>query len=1075
MATLGEIQEMVSSDIFKRGMAYYQGGHVKMVEYSEEDASYHATVVGEEDYEVAILLSEKGSLEESSCECLAFKLYRGYCKHIVAVLLLLHFAEKKGESTFQNLIRLTRSEQEQSRFLQEMMDRFQQLHVEDHEEALHPLTVEYELEFQPAWYKGWMVFALQLKVGPQRRYVVKNIREFLRAFTDEVTLPFTKTFTYDPEIFYFSSHDQKMLRFLSSVADNEQVYQSMRNPWQSNHHRMDPRILLIPPDKVGDFLQTLPEGQFVLKDHEDVVTELTINEGVSPFSFLLSKQGRAFALESPGSTADPTLLSEDGYCYYRGVIYRLNKMQRKLVLPLYQELHNQQNQRFIIQPEQMDTFASTLLPLMKDDGSLTMDNHVTEQIIQPDLHTEVKLHLFEKIDGEERLTARVTYTYGDQRVDPFVSDGTREDGTILIRDLAKEKKIMGLFEEAGFHYHKKELYLEGEEALYHFMQTQLPQLQQLAKIYTANISEGMILPRVAPTRLELDEGTHWLEISFDLPDVDETELEDFLQAIIEKKPYLRLTDGSFLSLENHEMNSLRMVLMEEESLNRYLDGEKVKLPALRALQLDALLEGNSEQVKVGQRLRRLLRNMRDPENLDFPIPKQLHATLRDYQRFGFHWMKTLAHYGFGGILADDMGLGKTIQALTFLLSERDHSEPALVIAPASLIYNWESECRRFAPELTTMVVAGTQDERQKCLDQLMGVDVVITSYPLIRRDVRAYEPHHFRTLILDEAQALKNPHSQTAQAVKSLQAQVCFALTGTPIENNLNELNSIFDVTLPGLFPNRRQFQKLSPEAVAKRVRPFILRRMKEQVLSELPDKIETVQVSELTPDQKKLYLATLNRIQQETQQAIQEQSFHKNRMKILAGLTRLRQICCHPALYIENYTSDSGKSEQLYELLEELRANQRRVLVFSQFTSMLAIIREELDLSEVPYHYLDGQTPVVERLEMANRFNAGEKDIFLISLKAGGTGLNLTGADTVILYDLWWNPAVEQQAADRAHRIGQKKTVQVIKLIAKGTIEEKIHELQQKKKALIDQVIQPGEQLLSSLQEEDIREILNL
>ncbi|SDX21635.1 Superfamily II DNA or RNA helicase, SNF2 family [Marininema mesophilum] len=1073
MATLREIQRLVSAEIYKRGEAYYQSGHVKKIKYSQEESSYCASVWGEEEYEVGITINdESGGVEDASCECLAFHLYNGYCKHIVAVLLSLYYAEQRGITPEQSLL----NSQDNSIFLQEIMDRYQQLNVEDNDAGLQPLSVEYQLEFQPAWYRGWMVFNVQLKIGPQRRYVVKDVKEFLRAYTDKVTLPFTKTFTYDPEIFHFWPQDKRMLHFLSAVADNERVYRSMSNPWQTDTRRKDPRSLLIPPEKVGEFLDLLPAGQFVLMDQEKEVTEMPLIEDESPFSFTLSKQGHRFALATSFSQSEPTLLSEDGYCYYGGAIYRLNPLQQKLVLPLYQELQGIQNQQLSIQPEQMDTFASTLLPFMKDEGNLKLDRHVAEQIIQPDLVAEVRLDLIIK-DGEERLTARVKYAYGNTVVDPFVQEGKREDDPILIRDLATEKKIMTLFEEAGFHYHRKELYLEGEEELYRFIQEQLPQLQQLAEIYTTNSSERMITPRATPpTHLELDEGTNWLEISFELPDVDETELKDFLQAIVEKKSYLRLTDGSFLSLQNREMDSLRMVLMEEDSLHRHIDGETLRMPALRAMQLDTLLEGSTEQVKLGQRLKRLLRNMRDPENLDFPVPGGLDETLRDYQRFGFHWMKTLAHYGFGGILADDMGLGKTIQALTFMLSERDqHDRPALVIAPASLIYNWESECHRFAPELKTVVVAGAQEERQACLAQLTGVDVLITSYPLLRRDIEAYQPFEFRTLILDEAQALKNSRSQTAQAVKALRAQICFALTGTPIENNLNELHSIFDVTLPGLFSNRQQFQKLSPETVARRVRPFILRRMKGQVLRELPEKMETIQISELTPDQKKLYLATLERIQKETRQAIQENSFNKHRMKILAGLTRLRQICCHPALYVENYTSDSGKSEQLYELLEELLANNRRVLIFSQFTSMLAIIREELELSEIPYHYLDGRTPVKERLEMANQFNAGEKEIFLISLKAGGTGLNLTGADTVILYDLWWNPAVEQQAADRAHRIGQKKAVQVIKLIAKGTIEEKIHELQQKKKALIDQVIQPGEQLLSSLGEEDIREILSL
>jgi SNF2 family DNA or RNA helicase len=326
---------------------------------------------------------------------------------------------------------------------------------------------------------------------------------------------------------------------------------------------------------------------------------------------------------------------------------------------------------------------------------------------------------------------------------------------------------------------------------------------------------------------------------------------------------------------------------------------------------------------------------------------------------------------------------------------------------------------------------------------------------------------------LDEAQAFKNPMTKTAKSVKMIQAEYRFALTGTPIENSLDELWSIFHVVFPDLLPNRRAFSELRREDVAKRVRPFILRRMKKDVLKELPNKIETMQFSELQIEQKKLYAAYLAELKEDTLKHLKKGSFQKNRIKILAGLTRLRQLCCHPGLFVEGYTGSSAKYEQLLEILEECRLSGRRVLVFSQFTQMLGIIRRQLIRQGTPYFYLDGQTSPVDRVELCNAFNNGEGDTFLISLKAGGTGLNLTGADTVILYDLWWNPAVEQQAADRAHRMGQQNEVHVIRLVAKGTIEEKINELQQKKKSLIDEVIHSGQDVLTAMSEEDIRDIL--
>jgi SNF2 family DNA or RNA helicase len=389
------------------------------------------------------------------------------------------------------------------------------------------------------------------------------------------------------------------------------------------------------------------------------------------------------------------------------------------------------------------------------------------------------------------------------------------------------------------------------------------------------------------------------------------------------------------------------------------------------------------------------------------------------------------------------------------------------------VYNWRNELKKFAPEVRAVIADGAKDERIQIVKNASQYDVVITSYPLLRRDFGAYAKNVFHTLVLDEAQAFKNHTTQTAHAVKGIQAGYRFALTGTPVENGLDELWSIYDAVFPGLFPGRKAFHELSREVVAKRVRPFLLRRVKTDVLRELPEKIETLQASALLPEQKKLYVAYLAKLQQETLKHLDKETFHQNRIKILAGLTRLRQLCCHPALFVEDYEGSSAKFEQLIEILEECRNAGKRVLLFSQFTEMLGLIGRELGYNGIPFFYLDGNTPAATRVELCNRFNEGERDLFLASLKAGGTGLNLTGADTVILYDLWWNPAVEQQAADRAHRIGQKNVVQVIRLVAEGTVEEKMFELQQKKKNLIQEVIQPGQEALSSLTEQEIRELL--
>jgi SNF2 family DNA or RNA helicase len=688
---------------------------------------------------------------------------------------------------------------------------------------------------------------------------------------------------------------------------------------------------------------------------------------------------------------------------------------------------------------------------------------------------------------EERLLARLEYVYDEIVISPLPQKATknaRED-VLLMRDLDRENRIMGLIERASFKFNGKDVYLDQEEDVYDFLYVILPQLQDVDVFATEAVQSIMKAAEYEPrARLDVDAGTNWLEVSFDMEGMDDGEIRNLLRSLVEKKKYYRLPGGQFLSLEQESFREITRLFEELDLRKPEMDGNRLRMPAVRGFQLMDQFGGASRGVQVGKSLRRLWDNLRHPDNLDFELPGGLESVLRDYQKFGFHWLKTLSHYRLGGILADDMGLGKTVQSIAYMLSEAREaaegergSSPVLIVCPASLLYNWEREIGKFAPELRTVVAAGDPQERSSLMaDDPMSADVWITSYPLLRRDIEWYEKRVFRALFLDEAQAIKNHASLTAHAVRRIQAGQRFALTGTPIENSLDELWSIFEAIFPGLFGGKKSFSELPKEKVARIVRPFILRRLKSDVLKELPDKIESIQPSELSNEQKRLYLAYLEKLQADVAQELAaEGGFRRNRMKILAGLTRLRQLCCHPALFLEGYEGSSGKLEQLLELVEECRASGKRMLVFSQFTEMLGLIRRELEGRDIPYYYLDGSTPSARRLEMCDAFNGGDRDVFLISLKAGGTGLNLTGADTVVLFDLWWNPAVEQQAADRAHRIGQKKVVQVFKLVAQGTIEEKILELQQRKKDLIEEIVQPGESSLTTLTEEDIRELLNI
>ncbi|MEG2053988.1 MAG: DEAD/DEAH box helicase, partial [Oscillospiraceae bacterium] len=513
-----------------------------------------------------------------------------------------------------------------------------------------------------------------------------------------------------------------------------------------------------------------------------------------------------------------------------------------------------------------------------------------------------------------------------------------------------------------------------------------------------------------------------------------------------------------------------------------LSGE-IQTPKYRALYLDALLK-QSERMQYDRDsdFKKIVRDVRNVSDADYEVPQSLQPVLRNYQKTGYRWLRTIAAYGFGGILADDMGLGKTLQVLALLLAQKNEQSEktiSIVICPSSLILNWQSEADKFAGELHVECVTGTAPVREYIIKTSMETDLIITSYELLKRDIELYSEMNFKYVIADEAQYMKNQNTQNAKAVKTLNAEVRLALTGTPVENSLAEVWSVFDFLMPGYLYHYAKFRKnyevpivkegdeVATKNLRKMVSPFILRRMKTDVLKELPAKIETVLYAQLEDEQKKVYIANAAAAKKELQMNMGNNGSDK--MQILAMLTRLRQICCDPSLVYENYEGGSAKLEACMELVQNCIESSHRILLFSQFTSMLSIIAKRLDDEKIPYYTITGQTPVSQRLALVNDFNDGDIPIFLISLKAGGTGLNLTGADVVIHYDPWWNSSAQNQASDRAHRIGQTKTVQVYKLIVKDTLEEHILEMQKNKADLADMIVQGGDGGFAKMSKDEI------
>lgn len=972
--------------------------------------------------------------------------------------------------------------------------------------------------------KGEAKLALELKVGEKRLYVVPKVKQFLNSVEKGVSMLFTKHFAYDPSRHYFSPRNQEILSMLIRMRHSEEAYRESISGYLG---ASDSRDILIAPLVWKPLLDLLLQADSRMEGTGFVNGPLALGQGALSLYYRIAEgKQEGYQLEVSG-LREVLLLPAYGAAVVEGELHMLGPTQMRSLEDLVGALTSYGIKESIdISEHQVNEFVQHVVPELRMLGHLSIDAKVREQIVEPTLTPKLYLDFY-----RERITARLEFDYEVMVINPLAEYliEEEEERVILIRDRRREQHLIDKLDASLLEREGSVWVSEQEDAIYNVLYFLVPELEKYADVYVPNAVKAMMPAAQIPpkVRVDLGKGLDWLEISFEMDGLDELEIQELMRNIVEKKAYMRLRDGTFISLENEGMHSFARVADSLGLEPGDIRGSHIQLPAVRALQLPGRDEV-SGHVKWGGAIRRFLADLRDPDRMDFALPDTLSSVLRDYQASGYQWLRTLAFYRFGGILADDMGLGKTLQSIAYITAElaeeaekrQDsgynpevealwHAEgtvadggeagasahgnpsgdelnrelgnlhgitshpPVLVVAPASLTYNWAHEFARFAPHLNVLVAAGQKEERASMLADMGHADVVITSYPLLRRDLDTYLGRAFHTLILDEAQAIKNASSQTARAVKQIQAPRRFALTGTPVENSLDELWSIFEAIFPGLFPSYRRFRDLQAERIARMVRPFIMRRLKKDVLEELPDRIETVHRSELNQEQKKLYAAYLSQLQDETSRDLQEGGFQQHRIKILAGITRLRQLCCHPALFVEDYRGESGKMEQLLDIVEDAMASGRRMLIFSQFASMLAMIRQTLLAQGRGLFYLDGQTPAKDRVDMCRRFNEGEGDLFLISLKAGGTGLNLTGADTVVLYDLWWNPAVEEQAIGRAHRMGQKQVVQVIRLVSEGTIEEKILELQQRKKDLIAEVIEPGDGGATALSEQDIRELL--
>ncbi len=904
-----------------------------------------------------------------------------------------------------------------------------------------------------------------IRIGEDRLYVIRSIPQFLDAMEEGTAVSFGKGFTFQPEWMHFTKSEQRVLSILRGFC-------LARDEAGGTRHGAEARTLKLPDVFKTQVLLALGDMNFRVAVDGVMYPVQGIAQMDLPIHYTVIGSQRVVTLKADFAQGILPVLKDCGTVFYKGKLYTVPRY-KKAVLPLLLKQQADGEALFSFPPADFERFFSELLPFLHLSGTVSLSEELKGRLISHPLQTKVYL---DKAGSD--VTAKVAFCYGDNQIDPFDPDSAK--GLLLLRDPA-ERALLDELANAGFRVRKNLVYLTGQDLIYRFFETGLETLQQNAEVFLSKDFK-----RLAPRKpllqgaMRLNGARLELNLTDDGKPIDN--LLPILEALKMRKKYFRLEDGAFVDLTGLEdWQELAEAIYDSAQAEGggVMHRGALELSACRTLYINTLLKHSQLPMETDSGVENAVSALANPgenEIADIPLLKEL----RPYQRRGLNWLNSLYKMRMGGILADDMGLGKTVQVISLLaaVAKEEGRMPSIIVCPSSLCYNWLYELKRFAPKLKAVVLSGSQGKRGAdiaLIKEKRDVDAVITSYPLIRRDIDKLSEIPFRFAILDEAQYIKNAQSVGAAAVKQLNAITRFALSGTPMENSISELWSLFDFVLPGYLDNYSAFLHRYAEGerndeLLRKIRPFLLRRLKTDVLSELPKKIETTLYAQMPTEQDLIYRAAKLRLYERVDGLLKEKGMQKGRTEVLSAITELRQICCHPTLCLPDYSGASGKMEMLMDILPAALEAGHRVLLFSQFTGMLKLLQRRFAADGIHAMYLDGETPPSKRLEMTKAFNEGEAQVFLISLKAGGTGLNLTGADMVIHYDPWWNPAAEDQATDRAYRIGQTKSVDVIRLITHDTIEEQVQKLSKKKKALFDKLITAGEEMPDKLSEDDVR-----
>lgn len=1034
MDILKKLEEKVEKKVIKKSEEYFRENRVEIdVDYfcndigetelinecikfkkwnKTEGECVYGIVRGTREYSTLIFLQD-GDIVAGDCNCMDFYETQNICKHMVAMALEHEYRIKKH----------TQSSKKSS-----ALDFFKV----DYSDRAIPLKIDVDLAVRVIYYGNTKMIEYYFEiVTPNKRYKLDNkLEKFLVAYKNKKPFVFGKNYTYNPETDYFIESSRKLLEYMYE-------HMLIKNMYIVSYSTYEGHIIL--------------EREFQKK----ILDYLNENKKI-----IIQEKKLKDILELNISEKDEKLIF-----YFKGI----NSLE--VIVEKYITSFQEFNKVFYkLSEEEIELFKKIKKTVREE--KLTFDNENLSEVINKafeigkvkfDKTIEKYIYNYEK--SELKIYVDSYKEFGLKVYSKIFYNGKSEDElsqAIYKKDLDIKSLFDSVLENYKDNYVEKSYYIESIENVYNFIMEGIPKLEEKYEIYySEKFKERKYSIASYNIRTKI---TDMLEINFSIDGIEKKEIKEFLNAVKEKNRYFLLKNGGILKIdESQDLEKLNDMLDITEASIKEIENGLISREKNYMYFLKSTLEKiknvalDEEFIKMKFNLKNIVTSEEKKEIKDeFPI-------LRDYQIEGVKWLKTIQKLGLSGILADDMGLGKTLQTIAYLSLEK-REKPSIVITPKSLAYNWKNEFEKFAPNISVKMCVGKKDERKKVISELKKGEILITTYGILKNDIDLYEKD-FANIVIDEAQNIKNILGKTSNIIKSLKGETKIALTGTPIENNILELWNIFDFTFPGYLGGHTSFKNRfvdNLKDLREVISPFILRRTKKEVLKELPEKIEKNIVIELEDKQKKLYLGYLDKYREEIEKN------KSDTIKILSFITRLRQLCNHPKLFLEDYKGGSSKVDVLIELLEKAKKNGHRVLLFSQFTEMLDIIKKELK-EKFEILYLDGKTSAKNRIDLVEKFNKGEGDIFVISLKAGGSGLNLTGADTVIHFDPWWNPSVENQATDRAHRIGQKNSVTVYRLITRGTIEEKINLIKAEKTKIISEVLDGEKKNLLSLNREEL------